>query len=371
MRQGLQWRFTTKIIVCVMIGLRLLHSNRDEIAGWSGWLWGHAFVPQIETSSSSPNNVFDELRLLTDLHPLVTAVPRIGLPPSPDLFFQYYSRVSSPFIMTLPPSSSPSSSSASSSSTPLPNITWESLRTTHGQTKVRVRGPTGAFVAMPLAEYIPKIMGAASEGKVLYAAGFKSQTLAQHLGLYLGEAATPDESFHPPFKYYARTSADGGVILGKANMWMGSAGSDTWLHKDSNDNFILQILGKKKFTVFPPRDADYLYLGAESDYVGSDKRKSLYRRSSIPGRRKGSGDNDEADGDGKDGCGIGRHGVDLSKFPLYTHTHPLCFDLQPGDILFLPAGWFHYVWNEEPSFSMNVWRYGKPEILTDTPSLFY
>jgi hypothetical protein len=73
--------------------------------------------------------------------------------------------------------------------------------------------------------------------------------------------------------------------------------------------FSMQIQGTKRFTIFAPSDAAYLYAMAPA-----------YTSSALPT------DLDQ---------------VSESEFPLYKKATPIYVDLYAGETLFMPAGWWH------------------------------
>lgn len=54
---------------------------------------------------------------------------------------------------------------------------------------------------------------------------------------------------------------------------------------------------------------------------------------------------------------------DKNEFPLYYEVPRHEFTIQPGEMLFIPAGWFHFVFSEEPdpetqlNFAINYWYF--------------
>lgn len=44
-----------------------------------------------------------------------------------------------------------------------------------------------------------------------------------------------------------------------------------------------------------------------------------------------------------------------SRFPEFAEAHPLEVTLEPGDVLFVPNHWWHFVEAVETSLSVNVW----------------
>lgn len=46
---------------------------------------------------------------------------------------------------------------------------------------------------------------------------------------------------------------------------------------------------------------------------------------------------------------------DLEKYPLFGKASPYVVELEPGDILFVPHHWWHYVESLTDSISINTW----------------
>nr|XP_044624439.1 tRNA wybutosine-synthesizing protein 5 isoform X2 [Equus asinus] len=88
------------------------------------------------------------------------------------------------------------------------------------------------------------------------------------------------------------------------------------------DNVLIQVTGKKRVVLFSPRDAQYLYLsGTKSEVLNIDN-------------------------------------PDLDKYPLFSKARRYECSLKAGDVLFIPALWFHNVISEEFGVGVNVfWRH--------------
>lgn len=115
---------------------------------------------------------------------------------------------------------------------------------------------------------------------------------------------------------------------------IGAAGTFTQGHIDSKDNFVYQLIGRKRWTIYPPTDYEYLYYTKSK---GSLEWSSIL---STPGK------------------------PDMSAYPLYGKTHPVQFEMSPGEVLYLPRGWTHFVENLTPSLMLNTWRRG-PAAITE------
>jgi len=96
------------------------------------------------------------------------------------------------------------------------------------------------------------------------------------------------------------------------NMWSGTDNVTTPLHYDVTHNFYVQVKGRKRFVLFPPSDWRKLYLYPR---IHPSTRMSQVA-SSFPN-------------------------VDLEKFPKFKDASPYEVVLEAGDVLFIPAYWFH------------------------------
>ncbi|XP_057614321.1 tRNA wybutosine-synthesizing protein 5 isoform X3 [Chionomys nivalis] len=101
-----------------------------------------------------------------------------------------------------------------------------------------------------------------------------------------------------------------------------SPGLQLWTHYDVMDNFLIQVTGKKRVTLFSPRDAHYLYLsGSKSEVLNIDS-------------------------------------PDLDKYPLFPKARRYECSLEAGDVLFIPALWFHNVTSEAFGVGVNIfWKH--------------
>ena len=103
--------------------------------------------------------------------------------------------------------------------------------------------------------------------------------------------------------------------------WMGSAGAKTGLHYDLIHNFNVQITGRKSWRLYPRSQQPLLYFG-----------QGEYPHHSV----------------------MNIFEADLSQYPLLQQATPYEFVLDPGDILFFPAGWAHSVYCLEEGISVNM-----------------
>ena len=100
-----------------------------------------------------------------------------------------------------------------------------------------------------------------------------------------------------------------------------SGGVRVWTHYDVMDNVYCQILGSKRAVLWPPSELDKMYMtGDKSRVVDIDQ-------------------------------------PDPHQFPLFSSASRYVAELQPADILFIPALWFHNMLAHDFGVAVNVfWR---------------
>ncbi|MEP6706789.1 MAG: cupin-like domain-containing protein [Pyrinomonadaceae bacterium] len=109
-------------------------------------------------------------------------------------------------------------------------------------------------------------------------------------------------------------------------LWLSSAGAVTPLHYDVVHSLFAQVKGRKHFTLFAPRDGSSLY------------PFSMFSRYSYLSR-------------------VDILQPDLREFPKFEQAKPVSFTLEPGEVLYLPAFWWHQVQSLETSISISwFWR---------------
>jgi len=94
-----------------------------------------------------------------------------------------------------------------------------------------------------------------------------------------------------------------------------------WTHYDTCDNILIQIRGRKRIVFYPPTEALNLYLdGDKSEIVDIDS-------------------------------------PDFTRYPKFKDVEQFEVILEEGDIVFIPALWFHNITALDFSISVNVfWK---------------
>jgi hypothetical protein len=118
---------------------------------------------------------------------------------------------------------------------------------------------------------------------------------------------------------------------GPPRFWLGPAGTVTPLHADYDDNIFVQLWGSKRIFLAPPHHDAFLY-PVEANVL-------LF----------GSPFDPEA--------------PDYDRFPLARQAMLLELVVEPGDLLYVPAGWYHQVRSLSFSLSSNRWSRTMPAVL--------
>ncbi|XP_069790906.1 HSPB1-associated protein 1 homolog isoform X2 [Narcine bancroftii] len=113
----------------------------------------------------------------------------------------------------------------------------------------------------------------------------------------------------------------------ESTLWIGSEAANTPCHLDSYGyNLVLQVQGRKRWHLFPPDDTSNLY-----------PTRIPYEESSVF-------------------SSVNVANPDLERFPRFLRVKPHMVTLCPGEVLFVPRHWWHYVESLDPvTISINSW----------------
>lgn len=148
---------------------------------------------------------------------------------------------------------------------------------------------------------------------------------AYHLGQHI--AGIYDEIDFP----FLRNNA----VRRTTRIWFGPAGTITGYHDDVSDNQLSQVVGRKLVKLISPDQAEF-----------------VYRR------------NDKYDPNGHV-CAIDVDNWDVETHPKFALAKAEWTVIGPGDTLFIPANWAHYVRSLDASISVNCLGYTPRQILTN------
>ncbi|XP_040319615.1 bifunctional peptidase and arginyl-hydroxylase JMJD5 isoform X3 [Herpailurus yagouaroundi] len=107
------------------------------------------------------------------------------------------------------------------------------------------------------------------------------------------------------------------------NAWFGPQGTVSPLHQDPQQNFLVQVTGRKYIRLYSPQESEALY---------PHDTHLLHNTSQVDVENP-----------------------DLEKFPKFAEAPFLSCILSPGEILFIPVKYWHYVRALDLSFSVSFW----------------
>ena len=116
--------------------------------------------------------------------------------------------------------------------------------------------------------------------------------------------------------------------MGPPRFWVGPAGTVTPLHCDYDDNIFAQVWGRKRIVLSPPHHDAFLY--------PSEANAILF------------------------GSPVDPEAPDFERFPLARQASLIECIVEPGDMLYVPAGWYHQVRALTFSLSSNRWARAMP-----------
>ena len=131
------------------------------------------------------------------------------------------------------------------------------------------------------------------------------------------------------------------------NFWMGQEKAVTSLHKDHYENLYCVIKGEKHFTLYPPSDRPYIPY--KTYQVGQYKFDPLGNTWTIENSKTVGSSNK-----------VPWICVDPLKprydlYPQFKHAQPVQCTVKAGDVLYLPALWFHHVRQTDWTIAVNYW----------------
>lgn len=109
---------------------------------------------------------------------------------------------------------------------------------------------------------------------------------------------------------------DGSASHGNGYFWYGPAGTVTPIHHDLTNNFMAQVRGRKRVKIVAPQDSASVY---------------NHHHCFSP---------------------VDMENPDLERFPEWANVDVIDVELGPGDLFFLPVGWWHHVRGLETSITL-------------------
>lgn len=250
----------------------------------------------------------DAIRRVARGVPTIEAVPRMG--PLDGKAFRTQAVKGLPFIIT-----------GIVNRWPLASLTQQTLRERFSDLPVRAR--VGDYVATAFAP--DRVM----QDMTMLAYLELVETGTPGLPPYLGnlELRELNSLCHWP-AYFKKA--------GPPRFWLGPSGTVTPLHCDYDDNLFAQLWGSKQIFLAPPHHDEFLYTtGASSVLFGSP---------------------------------FDPEAPDFERFPLARQASMIECVVAPGELLYVPAGWYHQVRSLTFSLSANRWARAVPFALNAATS---
>jgi hypothetical protein len=304
---------TSKAIRAFTLSSNLMGVSVDKVANKSASGSHQSIALNANKSQTSPKRDAATMKLRSDAvkriansTAKITSVPRVGsLDP---VSFRVLAQEGLPFVIE-----------GLVKHWPLAALKPDMLKEQFGKLRVRVRvedyveksfSSERTILNMSLAEYFAHI-----------------QANSESLPPYLGNQELPELTSLCQWPDYYQHYA-------KPRIWLGPAGTITPLHCDYDDNLFAQVFGEKRFLLYPPHHDEFLYTRKANP--------ALYASRFDP------------------------EAPDYKNLPLAQQAWQVECIVKPGEMLFLPAGWFHHVRSLDFSLSVNRWAHDSPMALSKT-----
>jgi Cupin-like domain len=178
------------------------------------------------------------------------------------------------------------------------------------------------------------------------------------------------------------------------NLWMGDERAVSAMHQDPYENLIYVLQGEKVVTLCPPSDAPFLYerVYPSGQFVCQHARSNANNNTEHNGNdnnnNKPTTNKDEPqpcswsvmpeiDDEGRqvklpwislwDVLADKDDAQVLARYPLAQYAHPIQVRVKPGEMLYIPALWYHRVGQSCETVAINYWY----DMKFDSPAWCY
>jgi lysine-specific demethylase 8 len=109
----------------------------------------------------------------------------------------------------------------------------------------------------------------------------------------------------------------------EVRLWIGGKGQKSTIHNDSNHGFNAQVYGRKMFRLYPPEQYPFLYSVRISDETWVSQ--------------------------------VDWESPDLAAHPEFAQANGMSVVLEEGEMLYIPAFWWHSARAESVAINLNIW----------------
>ncbi|KAF9173222.1 Lysine-specific demethylase 8 [Mortierella sp. AD011] len=135
------------------------------------------------------------------------------------------------------------------------------------------------------------------------------------------------------------------------NAWFGPGGTVSPMHTDPYHNLLAQVVGRKYIRLYAPKESLKLYC------FGSRSGEESAEVDDTEGRDRGQKQRQEDQEKSLLGntSQVNVECPDLSRHPLFAEAQYVETILEPGELLYIPFQWWHYIRSLSTSFSVSFW----------------
>ncbi|KAK7208202.1 hypothetical protein BZA70DRAFT_39597 [Myxozyma melibiosi] len=223
-----------------------------------------------------------------------------------------------------------------------------------------------------LQEWLSPLDGSSTGRPVSYMA---QHDLLKQIAPLRSDIAIPDIIYSTPSFTY---NPDEPITI---NAWIGPSGTISPLHTDPHNNILTQVVGFKYVRLYPPTITGYSMYPRSEDGFDMSNTSEVELELGCYGALFGDGNSFDDIGsvpsESEMSPGVGAESQETPTFSdqlaairsrmrekreyrdqygdfCWDHGYYECI-LKPGDALFIPGGWWHYVRSLSNSFSVNFW----------------
>ncbi|KAG0031799.1 hypothetical protein BGZ81_000569 [Podila clonocystis] len=129
------------------------------------------------------------------------------------------------------------------------------------------------------------------------------------------------------------------------NAWFGPRGTVSPMHTDPYHNLLAQVVGHKYVRLYAPSESAMLYAFGAGATSGDEGEEEKQEKQEKQEQETMLGNTSQVDVEHPD----------LLRHPLFAEAEYVEAILGPGDVLYIPFEWWHYIRSLSTSFSVSFW----------------